>query len=359
MHDLECAACPQTVGASSRRPQALSAVLHGVNPSRHDHVMRAPDPALPVVFDRAAALSAGLSDGQVDRRVTNGRWDRLRRGRFTAVPLDEDGRWRAEVVAIVGSHRRTLVLSHHHAARAWRLPRPLAGWGVPTFTARRGPTFANTSCRILTAPLPDEQLVLMGRTLVTSPSRTVLDCARSLPPRDGLAIADAALRAGICSRAELLAVSAAMRGWPGCPKARRIVELADGRRETALESWSAWSFDEHQLPMPAWQVTLCDAAGVFLGRVDGWWSDGVAGEADGRAKYGLAALERGGVGAEGLAGALDDERARERRLRRAGVVVVRWTARDVLDPGAAQALAADLRRQIQRGGRFEGRVMPS
>jgi hypothetical protein len=83
----------------------------------------------------------------------------------------------------------------------------------------------------------------------------------------------------------------------------------------------------------------------------------VAGEADGRVKYRLAALERGGLSGESLAAVLDEERERELRLRRAGVLVVRWSARDVLDAGAAAVLARDLREQVVRGGRFPGQVL--
>ena len=55
--------------------------------------------------------------------------------------------------------------------------------------------------------------------------------------------------------------------------------------------------------MPHWQVTVLDEEGVFLGRADAYWKEGVAGEADGRAKYRLASLERtGAVNAEGLGG---------------------------------------------------------
>jgi hypothetical protein len=62
------------------------------------------------------------------------------------------------------------------------------------------------------------------------------------------------------------------------------------------------------------------------------------------------------VSAAGLAAALDDERRQEDRLRRAGVLVVWWTAGDVLDPGRSRRLAADLRTAIQQGGRFTGQV---
>jgi hypothetical protein len=38
------------------------------------------------------------------------------------------------------------------------------------------------------------------------------------------------------------------------------------------------------------------------------------------------------------------------------VVVVRWTAHDVLDPARTRVLAEDLRSAIDRGGRFTGRI---
>jgi hypothetical protein len=113
--------------------------------------------------------------------------------------------------------------------------------------------------KIRVAPLVEAQVVRMGRVEVTSAARTVVDCARTLPPRDALAIVDAALHRRLCTLAELGDACATMLGWPGTPQARRIVDLADGRRETALESWSAWSFREHGVPRPIWQVTLCDA----------------------------------------------------------------------------------------------------
>jgi hypothetical protein len=184
-----------------------------------------------------------------------------------------------------------------------------------------------------------------------------LSTAGPLPPRDALAIADAALRRGLVTPTELAAAVERQARRPGITGARTVISMSDPRRETALESWSAWSFHEQGVPPPVWQATLCDREGTFLGRVDGWWGEGVAGEADGRMKYRLAALEHGGVSAEGLAAALDQERQRERPLRPAGVLVVRWSAHDVLDPCAARALAGDLCEQIGRGGTFRGRAV--
>jgi hypothetical protein len=72
----------------------------------------------------------------------------------------------------------------------------------------------------------------------------------------------------------------------------------------------------------------------------------VVGEADGRAKYRLAAEERGGADAERLAAVLAAERRREAGMRRAGAAVVRWSAADVLLPHRARELADHLRREV-------------
>ncbi len=68
---------------------------------------------------------------------------------------------------------------------------------------------------------------------ITSPLRTVVDCARLLPFDEALAIADSALRSGLVTRDELDTVS--VRG-AGAGAVRRVVEAADGRAANAFES---------------------------------------------------------------------------------------------------------------------------
>lgn len=319
--------------------------------------MRRADPELPVVFDRRDAGNAGLSEEQIRRRAA-GRWDRLRRGQFTQRSLDGEDRWRAQVLAVLRAHRRPLVLSHASAARAWGLPSPVGGWPRTTFTSDQPPVRRSGDAVVLVAALAAGDSVPMGAITCTSVARTVADCARRLEPHDALAVADAALRRGLITEEAVRSVLERQARWPGCARAGRVLALADGRRESALESWSAWAFDVHRVPPPVWQVNLCDAQGVFLGRVDCWWPEGIVGEADGGLKYRLAAAERGGVSAEGLAAVLDDERRRERGLRHAGLPIVRWSAGDVLDEPRAAALAATLAAERRHADprRFAGRA---
>ena len=132
--------------------------------------------------------------------------------------------------------------------------------------------------------------------------------------------------------------------------------LGDGRRATPLESWSAWAFEQEGLPRPEWQVDVLTGAGAFLGRCDSWWP-GVAGEADGRSKYRLAAAERGGADAETLFAILDAERTRQTLIEGTGIEVVRWGAADVLQQPRREALAARIRVALRRRtpGRYQTR----
>lgn len=315
---------------------------------------------LPLVFAPAQARAAGYTAGEMRGRATS-RWPRLRRGQFSRAQLEGEMRWRGEVLAIVRTHRRPLVLSHAHAARAYGWPSPLGGWGPPSFTSTVPPARRRRDVWISVAALPAEDVALLGPVAVTSSTRTVVDCARRLHERDALALADAALRRGDVTHDGLRAALSRAAGTRGVERARAVLAVADGRRETAFESWSACAFHEHGLPQPLWQATVLDHEGVFIGRVDALWEHGLVGEADGRAKYRLVALERRGVvDAEGLAAALDDERRRERELRQAGAAIIRWEPRDVLDAVRTRRLAEHVRRQqaeTMAAGRFTGRVI--
>lgn len=70
---------------------------------------------------------------------------------------------------------------------------------------------------------------------VTTPARTVLDCARDLSLEEALAVADSALRSRLVTPAQLDASARLVRG-PGARAVRRVVGVADARAENAFES---------------------------------------------------------------------------------------------------------------------------
>jgi len=123
------------------------------------------------------------------------------------------------------------VLSHTSAAEYWELPL-LAAPDLPHVTIPRNRHKRSGPAAVLHWAAIDP-LDLPART--TSLVRTVMDCARTLPFGEGLAIADSSLTKGSITRADLVAAAARMRG-PGTPKVRRVAAAANAWSASFLES---------------------------------------------------------------------------------------------------------------------------
>jgi very-short-patch-repair endonuclease len=152
--------------------------------------------------------------------LVEGRIKRIARGMY-ALPLD--------VSALTVAKAHGGVLSHESAAEHHGLDvvtTPLK----PHVTVRRTQRRRNTKlpCFLHWADVPE----LDG---ATTPVRTILDCARTLPFCEALAIVDSALRKGLVTRDELLAAAIAVRG-PGRAQGIRLVEAGDARAASVLES---------------------------------------------------------------------------------------------------------------------------
>lgn len=161
------------------------------------------------------AVRAALADGAIVR---------LRRDRYALSGVEVHRR---------EAHRMSATLSHLSAAAAY-------GWSLKTAPAR--PVVTVPRHRRLSAA-DQARAVVSWRDLaasdrsggLTSPLRTVLDCAVSLPFDEALAVADSALREGDVEHRALVAAAAKLRG-PGSVRARRVARMADGRAVNAFES---------------------------------------------------------------------------------------------------------------------------
>jgi hypothetical protein len=331
---------------------------------------------LPELRTRAQFRASGLTDRQIDNRLASGSLVATRRGiiHVASDPAQPPGqsistpaRATGPVLpveiraALLSCPGRELIISHSTAARLFGLPQPLAGWPQPQFTANSGPTRRRNGVHITVAAVPEAETVIRQGVNLTSPSRTVADCLRTLPGRDSLAIIDAALHRRLTTPESVAEVLRHQARWPKVAAARQVLALADGRRESPLESWSAWAFAQTGVVSPQWQVEIHQPDGVLIGRADCWWIDGVVGEADGRSKYTLGTAERGG-GENAMYEVLHDERKREQRMRDLGAEIVRWTAADVLNDHLARRLTQRIRGAIalaQGSARFTGIVTPT
>ncbi len=156
------------------------------------------------------------------RAVDRGEVVALGRGRYALPASSQELR----VAAADGG-----VLSHLSAAQAhgWALSRRASHVHVTVPTrAHRSRT---VSWRRHYAELSSDEL---GQG-VTGPLRTVVDCARSLPVPESLAVADSALRSRAVDPVELTEAAATVRG-PGSRRACLVLTHADDRPANAFES---------------------------------------------------------------------------------------------------------------------------
>ncbi|MCP2264970.1 type IV toxin-antitoxin system AbiEi family antitoxin [Promicromonospora thailandica] len=163
---------------------------------------------------------------------------------------------------------------------------------------------------------------------VTSLARTVVDCARTLHPLDGLVIADSALAMGI-TRETLLEVLALLPARRGSRRARRVIELADGGAQSAWETWVRYEILRRGLPRPVTQMPVHTAVGVFhtdLGYTG--WALGI--EFDGRVKYRPDGVRPGHDPAQEYL----DEKARAAAIRQAGITIENVSSADRRDVAA-------------------------
>ena len=177
----------------------------------------------------------------------------------------------------------------------------------------------------------DYRIVEVGCIPMTSAARTVVDIARLGSFEPAVAVADAALRRRLVTRAELDTAAARARGWPGSPAARRVVAFADGRSESVGESRSRVAIARAGLPVPELQFAVRIDRDDLAYTDFAWLRWRTVGEFDGRVKYGrlLAPGQEPGD-------AVFAEKVREDAIRDTDLRMVRWTWGE-LSPFAAVA----------------------
>ncbi|HLS45666.1 MAG TPA: type IV toxin-antitoxin system AbiEi family antitoxin domain-containing protein [Ornithinicoccus sp.] len=157
----------------------------------------------------------------------------------------------------------------------------------------------------------------------------ILQHAKARGVEEGLASADAAVRAALVPPRELREQASSDMG-PHSRRARQVADLADGRIESVGESRLRFVCSLGGVDVVP-QATIRDESGTFVARVDfRVRGTNVLLEFDGRVKYAAA-----------NGSALWDEKRREDRLRRLGYVVVRVVWADLADPMALIARIQD------------------
>lgn len=200
------------------------------------------------------------------------------------------------------------------------------------------------------ADLPGAHVELRYRTPVTTTARTVVDLAGELTFTGGLVVAESALRKRLVTSEQCSEVLEWAVGRAGVVQAREVLAFADPATESVLETVSRATMRELRIPMPRCQSKLVvDGVPMWL---DFDWAPelDLAGEADGFEKY----LPNGGTDRAATLRALQDEKARERRIYTARGELVRWGWREANDARLLGALLEPALARARRRGRRAG-----
>jgi predicted transcriptional regulator of viral defense system len=192
------------------------------------------------------------------------------------------------VLAVRATVGRDAVASYESAAVLHRLDLlkspPVSRVTLTVSPARRWERAQSADIVFHAAELPPEHIGKIYNQPVTTVARTVVDLARTLPFADAVVVADSALREDKTTKAEMERILIACSRWPGVKRARRLVEFADERAESPLESAARVVFDQSGLDPPELQATVFTPNNAF--RVDFLWGEHkVIVEADGLLKY--------------------------------------------------------------------------
>lgn len=257
--------------------------------------------------------------------------ERLRRGAYVGVdpgetpPHAADRERRRAGRAVVAVYRQLTahhIMSHEsaallHGAPLWQVPRRvhvIQGYGAKAGAAPDIVRHRST--------LSDDEVVVLDHVAVTSLVRTVLDCVSTLPPLDGLVLADWALAQGV-RREDLVAALEARTDRRHRRRARLVLELADGGAQSPWETRTRYVLLRAGFPRPRTQVPVVTRLGTFHADL-GWDGWGPLVEFDGFVKYQDGVL-RPGYDADA---ARFDEKRRDDAIRAAGRRLLRITARD-------------------------------
>lgn len=271
------------------------------------------------VFTAAEAAEHGFGRERLRAAVAAGEVVRIIRGVYADRSTYERAAETAlttydmRAAAAVARMRRSCLVSHESAATVWRmalLKSPPPEIRVTRPALSRTGTQWQGGVRITHASLRPAHRRMTRGVLITSPARTVVDLARSLPMREAVVVADAAMRRGLVSRGGLVLAARDCSTWPRALEAQRVARFADRRAESALESVSRVVFHEYNLPAPELQIHI--GREPLLHRVDFLWREQrTIGEADGRSKY--TSLD-----------VVYSEKRRQDDLHRLGYELVRW-----------------------------------
>lgn len=304
-------------------PQATGSGPSSSRPIDHAAVMTSDVPLQIHPVRTSHHRANGIPYARIVRRRDSGEITRLRTGVF--IPTEE---WKA--LGPVNRHRLLVtetisILKSDALASHWSSAVLL---GIPclgsppecvhvTDVRRGGQSSAHVRHHRERRRPPS---VVVDGVPCTSPARTAIDLARTLPFDSALIAMDHVLNRGLSSRKEIAAELESLGRARGSARARLVLSHASELAESPGESLSRARMIQLGAPLPSLQKEFRDDRGL-IGRTDFWWEELLlVGEFDGAAKYGVG----DGAPQADAKEVFYKEKLREDRIRAQGVRFVRW-----------------------------------
>ncbi len=222
-------------------------------------------------FTRRTAEARGFSEKELSALCRSGELIRPSKGLYLPAQLGDDIDARAAAISLVLPPGAALA----RESAAWLMGidvRPPGRWQAAPLLECLVPWGAHRPRRAdlnaFISDLPGDDVVDVGGIPCTAPSRTALDLARYRPRFMGLGAVDAFTHAGLTSVAELEAAARPLKGHRFIRRAREVIDLCEPRTESMGESWTRLRVIEAGLPRPQVQISLRDAHGREVFRLD-------------------------------------------------------------------------------------------
>ena len=285
----------------------------------------------------AEHIRRGQDDRSLRRDRDTGGLLRIRRGAYADAlkwgALSSDERYRARVLAVVGTRRRMPVVGYDSAAALWGYPR-LGPWPAHVHLIAHEASAIRSKNGVLVhrEPLEPEDVVDLDGLLVTNPERTLVDLARTAEFGHSVSAIDRALNPARCAP-EASVTKEALRmvldrtaSHRGRKLAAKAIDFADGLSDNAGESGSRVAIFALGFPAPVLQRRHINPRGGFYFTDFEWPALSTIGELDGRGKY----LKEEYLGVATPGEAVYEEKIREDHLRAEGNAFARWSLPDVM-----------------------------
>ncbi len=192
-----------------------------------------------------------------------------------------------------------------------------------------------------------DQIVIREGLPVVNVSRTVWELASGSSLLAGVCAADSALRLYPECKTDISALTKIFAQRPGSRRARLVLRLADGRSESAGESFSRLLFFRTGFPKPELQHKVVDVDGRLLAVCDFYWPKyRHVGEFDGLIKYGRLLAD-----GQSAADVVVAEKRREDAVRGQILGMSRWIWAEMM-PSGEQLFLRRLHRELEQSGRL-------